>query len=96
MAVRPSLLKLTRMVGRCYACESMAHCHVLGESNGPAHARVMFVGEAPGRYGAGRSGVPFGGVYVEFDGAHEFGAWKTTLPSALRWALPAAGEQQRG
>lgn len=52
---------LTRMVGRCYACESMAHCHVLGAANGPADARVMFVGEAPGRYGAGRSGVPFSG-----------------------------------
>jgi uracil-DNA glycosylase family 4 len=39
----------------------MAHCHVLGETNGPVDARVMFVGEAPGRYGAGRSGVPFSG-----------------------------------
>ena len=39
----------------------MAHCHVLGEVNGPADARIMFVGEAPGRHGAGRSGVPFSG-----------------------------------
>ena len=39
----------------------MAHCHVLGSMNGPEDARVMFVGEAPGRYGAGRSGVPFSG-----------------------------------
>jgi uracil-DNA glycosylase family 4 len=39
----------------------MAHCHTLGESNGPPRARVIFVGEAPGRYGAGRSGVPFHG-----------------------------------
>jgi enterochelin esterase-like enzyme len=26
--------------------------------------------------------------YEEFDGAHEFGAWKRTLPAALTWALP--------
>jgi uracil-DNA glycosylase family 4 len=37
----------------------MAYSHVLGASNGPADARVMFVGEAPGRHGAGKSGVPF-------------------------------------
>ncbi|HWC31339.1 MAG TPA: uracil-DNA glycosylase [Dehalococcoidia bacterium] len=39
----------------------MAHCHTLGSTNGPANAAVMFVGEAPGRFGAGRSGVPFSG-----------------------------------
>jgi enterochelin esterase-like enzyme len=27
-------------------------------------------------------------VYVEFDGGHDFDAWKTTLPGALAWALP--------
>ena len=37
----------------------MAYSHVLGAANGPAAARVMFVGEAPGRHGAGKSGVPF-------------------------------------
>lgn len=26
--------------------------------------------------------------YVEFDGGHEFAAWKKTLPAALEWALP--------
>ncbi len=39
----------------------MAHCHTLGPNNGSMGARVLFVGEAPGRYGAGRSGVPFQG-----------------------------------
>jgi uracil-DNA glycosylase len=39
----------------------MRHSHVLGVTNGPITARVMFVGEAPGRFGAGRSGVPFQG-----------------------------------
>ena len=26
--------------------------------------------------------------YVEFDGGHDFSAWRETLPGALRWALP--------
>jgi len=26
--------------------------------------------------------------YVEFDGGHDFTAWRQTLPDALRWALP--------
>lgn len=26
--------------------------------------------------------------YVEFDGGHEFSAWRQTLPEALKWALP--------
>jgi enterochelin esterase family protein len=28
--------------------------------------------------------------YVEFDGGHEFTAWRKTLPQALRWSLPLA------
>lgn len=39
----------------------MAYSHVLGPANGTAGASVMFVGEAPGRLGAGRTGVPFHG-----------------------------------
>lgn len=31
--------------------------------------------------------------YVEFDGAHEFSAWRRTLPEALRWAL--SNQQER-
>ena len=34
---------------------------VLSELNGPVNARVMFVGEAPGRKGADRTRVPFSG-----------------------------------
>jgi len=37
----------------------MRFSHVLGPANGPSRARYLFVGEAPGRLGAGRSGVPF-------------------------------------
>jgi uracil-DNA glycosylase family 4 len=39
-------------------CERAA---VLGELNGPIDARVMFIGEAPGRKGADRTRVPFSG-----------------------------------
>lgn len=39
----------------------MRYTHVLGAMNGPVPARVMFVGEAPGRLGAGRTGIPFSG-----------------------------------
>jgi uracil-DNA glycosylase family 4 len=56
-----SFADLERRVGACTACASMAYSHVLGAANGPVPGRVMFVGEAPGRRGAGRSGVPFVG-----------------------------------
>jgi len=39
-------------------CERTA---VLGKPNGPVNARVMFIGEAPGRKGADRTRVPFSG-----------------------------------
>jgi uracil-DNA glycosylase family 4 len=48
-------------VQACTACERVIHSHVLGAGNGDPGARVMFVGEAPGRLGAGRTGVPFYG-----------------------------------
>src|SRR3990172_8377938 len=37
----------------------MNHVHVLAGSNGPLDARVMFIGEAPGRLGAAQTGLPF-------------------------------------
>ena len=46
---------------RCRACERMAYSHVLGEANGPLDAPLLVVGEAPGRDGAARTGVPFHG-----------------------------------
>lgn len=33
----------------------------MGAGNGPVPARWLLVGEAPGRYGAGRTGIPFSG-----------------------------------
>ena len=44
---------------RCPAlCEKTA---VLSELNGPLDARVLFIGEAPGRKGADRTRIPFSG-----------------------------------
>ena len=56
-----ALLALAAQVGVCEACLEVRYSHVLGPANGASAARVMFVGEAPGRLGAGRSGVPFQG-----------------------------------
>ena len=51
--------RLVADVRSCFACAEMNHVHVLAGSNGPLDARVMFIGEAPGRLGAARTGVPF-------------------------------------
>lgn len=45
-------------VRACFACSSMNHVHILGETNGPLDADVLFVAEAPGRLGAARTGIP--------------------------------------
>ncbi|MDX6531109.1 MAG: uracil-DNA glycosylase [Blastocatellia bacterium] len=54
-----SLIAEASVCVRCPAmCERAA---VLSELNGPLDARVMFIGEAPGRKGADRTRVPFAG-----------------------------------
>ena len=46
----------------CRRCPEMCErAAVLSELNGPVNARVMFIGEAPGRKGADRTRVPFSG-----------------------------------
>jgi len=46
----------------CVRCPAMCErTAVLSELNGPVNARVMFIGEAPGRKGADRTRVPFSG-----------------------------------
>jgi DNA polymerase len=47
----------------CFSCRngeapSMNFVHVLGPTNGPLDAEVLFVAEAPGRLGAARTGIP--------------------------------------
>jgi uracil-DNA glycosylase len=46
----------------CRECPGVvAGSAVLGMGNGPIPCDVLFIGEAPGRLGAGRTGVPFSG-----------------------------------
>ena len=46
----------------CVRCPAMCgRAAVLSELNGPVNARVMFIGEAPGRKGADRTRIPFSG-----------------------------------
>jgi uracil-DNA glycosylase len=47
---------------QCTRCPAMCErTAVLSELNGSVHARILFVGEAPGRKGADRTRVPFSG-----------------------------------
>jgi uracil-DNA glycosylase family 4 len=47
---------------RCNLCARMCgRTRVLSENNGDINSRVVFIGEAPGRLGADRTGVPFSG-----------------------------------
>ena len=52
---------LVEAVAGCRRCQGMAYAHVLGDTNGPLDASLIVVGEAPGRLGAARTGVPFRG-----------------------------------
>jgi len=52
---------LVRRVEGCRACAGVEHTHLLGASNGRLDAPLLVVGEAPGRLGASRTGVPFHG-----------------------------------
>jgi uracil-DNA glycosylase family 4 len=46
----------------CTRCPAMCEREaVLSELNGPVDARIMFIGEAPGRKGADQTRVPFAG-----------------------------------
>jgi uracil-DNA glycosylase len=46
----------------CTLCPAMCgRSAVLSDRNGSANARIMFIGEAPGRKGADRTRVPFSG-----------------------------------
>ena len=53
------------LVARAQACTRCARMagrrRVLGPGNGPSDARVLFVAEAPGRFGGDRTAVPLHG-----------------------------------
>ena len=58
-------LEFNRLITEAAACTRCpAMCErtaVLSELNGPVDARIMFIGEAPGRKGADQTRVPFSG-----------------------------------
>jgi DNA polymerase len=59
---RESFRYLYREAAACVRCPAMCErAAVLSEFNGALDARVMFIGEAPGRKGADRTRVPFSG-----------------------------------
>src|SRR5215204_7253484 len=63
MNARKRLFKqLVDDAANCTQCPAMCgRSAVLSELNGSTEARVMFIGEAPGRKGADRTRVPFSG-----------------------------------
>jgi len=57
-----SFNKLVKDASSCTLCPAMCgRSAVLSELNGSPEARVMFIGEAPGRKGADRTRTPFSG-----------------------------------
>jgi len=61
-ARREIFLALASEAAACSICPAMCErMAVLSERNGQVGARVMFVGEAPGRQGGDRTRVPFSG-----------------------------------
>lgn len=54
--------QLATEAAACIRCPAMCErTAVLSDLNGPLSARVMFIGEAPGRKGADRTRIPFSG-----------------------------------
>ncbi len=59
---RAAFAALVAEAAACRRCPAMCgRSAVLSERNGRTGARVMFVGEAPGRQGGDRTRVPFSG-----------------------------------
>ena len=57
-----SFRRLEKMAASCRLCPDLAdQPAVLSPANGSLDASIVFVAEAPGRFGAGRTGVPFQG-----------------------------------
>jgi uracil-DNA glycosylase family 4 len=54
--------QLSKEASKCIICPRMAdQSAVLSSLNGSVNAKVFFLAEAPGRFGAGRTGIPFSG-----------------------------------
>ena len=59
---KPQFAELASEAAACIRCPALCErAAVLSDLNGPLSARVMFIGEAPGRKGADRTRIPFSG-----------------------------------
>ena len=54
--------RLERQASSCRLCPALAdQPAILSLANGNLNAKIVFIAEAPGRFGAGRTGIPFHG-----------------------------------
>ena len=54
--------ELSKNSSQCRLCPAMSDLPaILSSKNGPIHTDLVFVAEAPGRFGSGRTGIPFHG-----------------------------------
>jgi uracil-DNA glycosylase len=73
---RARFAALAAEAAACRLCESMCgRTAVLSHRNGGVEARVMFIGEAPGRQGGDRTRVPFSGD----QSGHNFGRYIASI-----------------
>lgn len=57
-----TFIQLEKQASNCRLCPALADKPaVLSSKNGNLNAKIVFVAEAPGRFGAGRTGIPFYG-----------------------------------
>lgn len=61
-SIHKTFLQLEKQASNCRFCSALAdQPAVLSSKNGNLNAKIVFVAEAPGRFGAGRTGIPFYG-----------------------------------
>ena len=54
--------KLSKNSSQCRLCPAMSDLPaILSSKNGSIHTDLIFIAEAPGRFGSGRTGIPFQG-----------------------------------
>ena len=59
---RKKFKRLEKKATGCRLCPALAdQPAILSSANGNLNAKIVFVAEAPGRFGAGRTGIPFHG-----------------------------------
>ena len=61
-SIHKTFIHLEKQASNCRFCPALAdQPAVLSSKNGNLNAKIVFVAEAPGRFGAGRTGIPFYG-----------------------------------